>query len=144
MTKSLSLLVLIGSVYLLDACGGSSGSPVATHFSVTSPANAVAGSPLSFTVVALDALDAEVGTYSGTVRFASTDSQAALPASSTLTGGQGTFSATFKTVGSQTITATDMVKTMITGVTSSISVAAGPSSFSVTAPAIAIVGTAFT
>ena len=44
MTKSLSLLVLIGSVYLLDACGGSSGSPPATHFSVMSPASAVAGS----------------------------------------------------------------------------------------------------
>jgi hypothetical protein len=108
-----------------------------------SPANAVAGSPLSFTVVALDALNTEVGTYSGTVRFTSTDGQAALPANSTLVGGQGTFSATFKTVGSQSITATDMVKTMITGATSSINVAAGPSYFSVAAPAIAFVGTAF-
>jgi Galactose oxidase, central domain len=146
MTKSLSLLVLIGSVYLLDACGGSSGSPpppAATHFSVMCPANAVAGSPLSFTVVALDALNTEVGTYSGTVRFTSTDGQAALPVNSTLAGGQGTFSATFKTVGSQTITATDMVKTTITGATTAITVAAGPSGFSVTAPAIVIAGTAF-
>ena len=146
MTKSLSLLVLIGSVYLLDACGGSSGSPpppVATHFSVMSPASAVAGSPLSFTVVALDALNTEVATYSGTVRFTSTDGQAALPANSTLVGGQGTFSATFKTVGSQSITATDMVKTTITGATTSITVAAGPSGFSVTAPAIVVAGKAF-
>ena len=146
MTKSLSLLVLIGSVYLLDACGGSGGSPpppVATHFSVMSPASAVAGSPLSFTVVALDALNTEVATYSGTVRFTSTDGQAALPANSTLVGGQGTFSATFKTVGSQSITATDMVKTTITGATTSITVAAGPSGFSVTAPAIVVAGTAF-
>ena len=146
MTKSLSLLVLIGSVYLLDACGGSGGSPpppVATHFSVMSPASAVAGSPLSFTVVALDALNTEVATYSGTVRFTSTDGQAALPANSTLVGGQGTFSATFKTVGSQSITATDMVKTTITGATTSITVAAGPSGFSVTAPAIVVAGKAF-
>jgi len=146
MTKSLSLLVLIGSVYLLDACGGSGGSPpppVATHFSVMSPASAVAGSPLSFTVVALDALNTEVATYSGTVRFTSTDGQAALPVNSTLVGGQGTFSATFKTVGSQSITATDMVKTTITGATTSITVAAGPSGFSVTAPAIVVAGTAF-
>jgi len=146
MTKSLSLLVLIGSVYLLDACGGSSGSPpppVATHFSVSSPANAVAGSPLSFTVVALDALNNEVATYSGTLRFTSTDGQAVLPVNSTLAGGQGTFSATFKTVGNQTITATDMVKTTVTGTTSAITVAAGPSGFSVTAPAIVIAGTAF-
>ena len=146
MTKSLSLLVLIGSVYLLDACGGSSGSPpppVATHFSVSSPANAVAGSPLSFTVVALDALNNEVATYSGTLRFTSTDGQAVLPVNSTLAGGQGTFSATFKTVGNQTITATDMVKTTVTGTTSAITVAAGPSGFSVTAPGIVIAGTAF-
>jgi len=146
MTKSLSLLVLIGSVYLLDACGGSGGSPpppVATHFSVMSPASAVAGSPLSFTVVALDALNTEVATYSGTVRFTSTDGQAALPVNSTLVGGQGTFSATFKTVGSQSITATDMVKTTITGATTSITVAAGPSGFSVTAPAIVVAGKAF-
>ena len=146
MTKSLSLLVLIGSVYLLDACGGSSGSPpppVATHFSVSSPANAVAGSPLSFTVVALDALNNEVATYSGTLRFTSTDGQAVLPVNSTLAGGQGTFSATFKTVGNQTITATDTVKTTVTGATSAITVAAGPSGFSVTAPAIVIAGTAF-
>ena len=98
MKKSLSLLVLIGSVYLLDACGGSSGSPpapVATHFSVMSPANAVTGSPLSLTVVAFDALNNEVTTYSGTVRFTSTDGQAALPANSTLVAGQGIFSATF-------------------------------------------------
>src|SRR6516164_6971968 len=141
MTKSLSLLVLIGSVYLLDACGGSSGSPpppVATHFSVSSPANAVAGSPLSFTVVALDALNNEVATYSGTLRFTSTDGQAVLPVNSTLAGGQGTFSATFKTVGNQTITATDTVKTTVTGATSAITVAAGPSGFSVTAPGIVI------
>jgi Galactose oxidase, central domain len=142
MTKSLSLLVLIGSVYLLDACGGSSGSPVATHFSVTGPATASAGSSFSFTVVALDALNTEVGTYSGTVRFTSTDGQAALPVNSTFAGGQATFSATFKTVGSQTITATDMAKTTITGTTTSITVLAGPSGFSVTAPAIVIAGTA--
>jgi hypothetical protein len=146
MTKSLSLLLLICSLCLLDGCGGSSSTPlppVATHFSVSSPANAVAGSPLSFTVVALDDLNTEVGTYSGTVRFTSTDGQAALPVNSALAGGQGTFSATFKTVGSQTITATDMVKTTITGATTSIAVAAGPSGFSVTAPHIVISGTAF-
>lgn len=145
MKKSLLLLISICSLCLLNGCGsGSAGPPpVATHFSVSSPANAVAGSPLSFTVVALDALNTEVATYSGTVRFTSTDGQAALPVNSTLVGGQGTFSATFKTVGSQTITATDMVKTTITGTTTSITVAAGPSGFSVTAPAIVIAGTAF-
>jgi hypothetical protein len=146
MTKSLWFVLCVCSLLFLEACGGTTQiphSPVATHFSVSSPANAVAGSPLSFTVVALDDLDTEVATYSGTVRFTSTDGQAALPVNSTLAGGQGTFSATFKTVGNQTITATDMVKTTITGATTSITVAAGPSGFSVTAPAIVIAGTAF-
>ena len=146
MTKSLSLLVLIGSVYLFDACGGSSGSPprpVATHFSVMSPASAVAGSVFNFDVTPVDDMGNAVSDYSGTVRFTSTDGKAILPANTALGGGTGTFSATLETVGPQTITATDMAKTMITGATSSISVAAGPSRFSVTAPAIAIVGTAF-
>ena len=146
MTKSLWFVLCVCSLLFLEACGGTSQvppPPVATHFSVSSPANAVAGSPLSFTVVALDALNNEVATYSGTLRFTSTDGQAALPVNSTLAGGQGTFSATFKTVGNQTITATDMVKTTVTGTTSAITVAAGPSGFSVTAPAIVIAGTAF-
>jgi hypothetical protein len=146
MTKSLWFVLCVCSLLFLEACGGTSQvppPPVATHFSVSSPANAVAGSPLGFTVVALDALNNEVATYSGTLRFTSTDGQAALPVNSTLAGGQGTFSATFKTVGNQTITATDMVKTTVTGATSAITVAAGPSGFSVTAPAIVIAGTAF-
>lgn len=146
MTKSLWFVLCVCSLLFLEACGGTTQvrpSIAATHFSVTSPANAVAGSPISFMVLALDALGNQAATYSGTVRFTSTDGQAALPANSTLVDGQGTFSATFKTLGSQSITATDMVKTMITGATSSISVAAGPSRFSVTAPAIAFVGTAF-
>ena len=146
MTKSLSLLVLIGSVYLLDACGGSSGSPprpVATHFSVVSPASAVAGSVFNFDVTPVDDMGNAVSDYSGTVRFTSTDGKAILPANTALGGGTGTFSATLETVGPQTITATDMAKTKITGATTSITVAAGPSGFSVTAPAIVVAGTAF-
>jgi len=87
MTKSLSLLVLIGSVYLLDACGGSSGSPpppVATHFSVMSPASAVAGSVFNFDVTPVDDMGNAVSDYSGTVRFTSTDGKAILSANTAL------------------------------------------------------------
>ena len=51
------------------------------------------------------------------MHFTSTDSQAKLPANSTLTAGTATFSATLETVGSgtQTITATDTTTSSITG-----------------------------
>ena len=148
MKKSL-LFVLCGcSLLFLNACGGgttqvSTLSNGATHFVVSAPAAANIGSVFSFTVTAIDAGDNLATSYSGTVRFTSTDGHAALPASSTLVGGMGTFSATLETVGSQTITATDMVKTTITGATSSISVSAGATHFSVTAPPTAVSGTAF-
>ena len=69
--------------------------------------SAVAGVPLSFLVTALDAYGNVVPNYSGTVAITSTDSQASLPSSSTLTNGLGTFSATLKTAGSKTFTASD-------------------------------------
>jgi hypothetical protein len=147
MKRCLLLLVLIGSVCLLNACGGSSGStpppPVAIHFLVSAPAAANVGTVVNFTVTAIDSADSLATSYSGTVRFTSTDGHAALPASSTLVGGMGMFSATLETVGSQTITATDTVKTMITGATNSISVTEGATHLSVTAPSSAVPGTAF-
>jgi hypothetical protein len=70
---------------------------------------AITGQPLSFTVKAVDPFGNLIPTYAGTVQFASSDSAASLPPPSTLTGGVGTFSATLKTPGTQTITATDTV-----------------------------------
>jgi hypothetical protein len=116
---------------------------VATHFSVTAPANATAGIAFNFTVTALDAGNNTVTTYSGTVHFTSTDAQASLPANSMLTNGSGTFSATLMTTGPQTITATDTASASITGTSSSIAVIGQATHFSVTAPASATTGTAF-
>src|SRR5262249_51621458 len=53
--------------------------------------------------------------YTGTVHFTSSDAQATLPANSTLTNGTGSFSATLKTAGTQSLTATDTVTASITG-----------------------------
>src|SRR5215471_18198864 len=79
-----------------------------THFSVSAPAGATAGSGFTITVTALDASNATDTTYSGTVHFTSSDPQATLPANSTLSSGTGTFFNVFlKTAGSQTITARD-------------------------------------
>ena len=75
-------------------------------------------SPLSVTVTARDAFGNIATGYTGTVHFTSSDGQAALPADYTFTAadaGVHTFTATLKTAGSQTITATDTVTATITG-----------------------------
>jgi hypothetical protein len=107
--------------------------PGATHFSVTAPAAVTGGTAFNFTVTALDAANNSVITYSGTVHFTSTDAQAALPGNSTLTNGTGTLSATFETVGSHTMTATDSLVASMTGVSNSIQVSpASTSGFTAT------------
>ncbi len=99
----------------------------ATHFSVSAPGTATAGTAFSVTVTALDASNAVVTGYTGTVHFTSSDGAAVLPANSALTNGVGTFSATLKTPGAQTITATDTVTATITGTSGAITVTAtGP------------------
>src|ERR1700691_3764403 len=109
MKNSISVSIFLLSLCLLSACGsgpaadggGGAGDPqsVVTHFSVTAPATASAGTPISFTVTALSASNKTITSYPGTAHFASTDSHAALPADSRLTGGTGTFSATLNTAG---------------------------------------------
>src|SRR5439155_896343 len=79
------------------------------------PSPVTAGTAGSVTVTAKDAYGNTATGYAGTVHFTASDVQAALPANSTLTSGVGTFSATLKTVGSQSITATDSVLPTPTG-----------------------------
>src|SRR5262249_823252 len=86
------------------------------------PSAAAAGASGSFTVVARDAFGNVVTGYSGTVHFSSSDAQAILPANATLTNGVGTFTATFKTAGTQTLVATDTVTTSITGAEGGIAI----------------------
>ena len=98
----------------------------ATHFAVSGPASATAGTAFNFTVTAQDASNNTVTSYTGTVHFASSDAAATLPANAMLTNGVGTFAATLSTVGSQTITATDTVTASITGTSNGIAVSAAP------------------
>ena len=81
----------------------------ATHYSVSAPATAVAGSAFNVTVTALNDSGNPVTGYTGTVHFTSSDAQAILPSDYTFTSGDAgvhTFSVTLKTVGAQSITAT--------------------------------------
>lgn len=137
--KSALILFLPLGLGLLSGCGGG-GSPiqvpppvgqVATHFSVSAPANVPSGTPLNFTVTALDASNATVTTYAGTVHFTSTDPKAQLPANSTLASGSSVLSATLTTAGNQMISATDTATASISGSSNLIAVGALVDSFPV-------------
>ena len=89
------------------------------------PSPTTAGPSQNFTVTALDANGNNALGYTGTVHFTSSDSQAVLPANYTFLAadkGTHTFSATLKTAGTQSITATDTVTGTITGTQNGISV----------------------
>ena len=99
----------------------------------TSPT--AAGAAHNVTVTAHDTFGNVATGYTGTVHFTSTDGQATagagLPANYAFTGGDAgthTFSATLKTAGTQSITATDTVTGTITGTQSSITVLPGVTS----------------
>src|SRR6185369_6031605 len=74
------------------------------HFTFGTPATATAGSGFSYSIIALDPFNNFSSGYAGTVHFSSSDSTATLPVNSTLTNGVGTFSATMRISGSQTLT----------------------------------------
>jgi len=89
-------------------------------------ATAQAGVATTFTVSAVDAVGITATSYNGTINFTSTDAQATFPASVTLTNGvSGPITATFGTLGSQTVTAKDSVTPTISG-SGSTTVGAGP------------------
>jgi DNA/RNA endonuclease G (NUC1)/fibronectin type 3 domain-containing protein len=116
--------------------------PPATHFSVTAPANTTSGAPFNVTVTALDASNAIVPSYTGTVHFTSS-SAGSLPADYTFVAGDSgshSFSVTLTSTGAQSISTTDGP---ITG-TANTTVAPPPAThFSVTAPASVTTSTPF-
>jgi uncharacterized repeat protein (TIGR03803 family) len=95
-------------------------------FSVTGfPSPTTAGVAGTLTVEALDANGNVVPSYQGTVHFISSDRQAVLPADYTFTAadqGMHTFTATLKTAGSQSITATDTTNGSVAGSDTGISI----------------------
>jgi uncharacterized delta-60 repeat protein len=95
-------------------------------FSVSGfPSPTTAGVSQSFTVAAQDAYGNTATGYRGTVKFSSSDTQAGLPSKYTFISsdnGIHSFTATLKTAGTQTLTATDVATSSITGTESGISV----------------------
>ena len=103
---------------------GISVSPAATRqFLVTGfPSPTTAGMDGTFTVTAEDPYGNATPAYNGKVKFTSSDGQASLPAKTKLTGGTGSFTATLKTAGTQSITVTDTATDTITGSQAAITV----------------------
>ena len=98
--------------------------PVVTHFAIVANPYPIVGTSSWVGVVALDVNNHPVPTYTGTVKFTSTDSAATLPAEYTFTAadhGAHVFTVTFGTRGTETMTATD---TSDSGIAGSIDVTA--------------------
>lgn len=101
--------------------------PTATALAVAGyPSSTLVGVGHTFTVTATDSGGRTVAGYTGSVVFTSSDPAATLPATATLSGGTGTFTATLNTAGTQSITATDAAKGTITGTQGGIAVHALP------------------
>jgi hypothetical protein len=111
------------------------------------PSTVTAGGGGTFTVTARNADGSTDTSYSGTVHFTSSDPQAVLPADYTFTAadqGVHTFSATLKTAGTQSITATDTTTSSLTGTEGGITVnPAAASKFVLAAPTSVRSGTPF-
>jgi uncharacterized repeat protein (TIGR01451 family) len=76
------------------------------HFDMQMPVGAQAGVPFTVTVTTRDQLGGVVN-YGGTMDIAISDGNGTAPAHATFSAGSATFDVTFRTAGTQTVTATD-------------------------------------
>ena len=81
---------------------------------------------------AQDAFGNAATSYNGTVHFTSSDALAVLPADTTFVNGSATVNVKYLTVGTQTLTATDVINPSITGSTTSNATPPVAASFRVT------------
>ena len=115
-----------------------------THFRIGVSGSATAGTPIDFTVVALDYFGNTVTDHAGVVRLQSSDALVVLPLESSLTSGAGTFQATLRTAGSQILTVTDSFDASVGGISDPIVVsAAAAAGFSMAVPAFVTAGAPF-
>src|SRR5206468_1341109 len=87
---------------------GETASPASAGGKTGSPTVATAGTAFNVTVRAVDAFWNLVNTVTDLVDISATDTNAVLSADAALVNGTNSFSVTFKTAGSRTITATDV------------------------------------
>jgi hypothetical protein len=97
----------------------------ASHFGLTTSAPVGEGAPFTLTVTALDPNGFTAVGYNGTVIFKSSDPKFVNPGTLKLASGVGQTTVTLKTMGTQTISATDTTTSTLTS-TGSFSVGPGP------------------
>ncbi|HEV3078233.1 MAG TPA: FG-GAP-like repeat-containing protein, partial [Gemmataceae bacterium] len=105
-----------------------------------------ADAPQAFTLKALDPYGNVAAGYTGTVHFASSDSQAGQPGDYTFTsadGGKHSFSVTFETTGTQTLTVTDTASPALKAIAQVTVTQIVADHLGITAPADATLGQAF-
>src|SRR5215470_6235633 len=104
------LFAIFLAIALLSSCGGgsSSSSVSASGFLLSIPAIAQTATFFNVDVTATDASGHTLVGYNGSVKVTSTDPKADLPAPVAFSGGAAQFRVTFHTVGSQTVTVTDV------------------------------------
>jgi len=82
--------------------------PSTSHFRVeTDTEVAVGGTPMSLTVIAVDAMGNSMSNFSGTLQFSSTDAHAVLPEPTMVTANNESFIVSLSSPGTQTITVSD-------------------------------------
>ena len=113
----------IGNLYIANNAINTI-SQVTPNITITATTPTVLGTPTSFVLNAVDNNGNPATTYTGTLYFTSSDPLAVLPPNTTLTNGTGTFNAIFNTLGPQTITATDTLFPITTGISNMIQVIA--------------------
>ncbi|WP_224365559.1 S8 family serine peptidase [Hyalangium versicolor] len=90
--------------------------PAASYRITNLPATVGAGDAATFDITAYDALGQVAASYTGSATFTSSDPQAQLPSATPFTGGVATgVPVSFRTLGKQTITASDSTNPGITG-----------------------------
>jgi hypothetical protein len=115
----------------------------ANHYMMSAPSSVARGAAFTVTVTAQDQFYNQATNYTGTVQLFSNDGTATLPASSTLTGGTGTFSVTLNGSGSKTVTAYDTVFNTVTGITNPIAITNPATHFGFVAPSTTAAGNVF-
>jgi hypothetical protein len=110
----------------------------ASHFVISIPTGVSTGTPITVTATAEDSFGNVATDYSGTIHFSSSDPLASLPADAPLPGGSASFTVTFHTAGSQTLTVTDTINSALTGSSSAIPVSTTPDRVAVFNPTTGI------
>ncbi len=133
--------VLTGADSAASGINGSSNpitvTSTVTHFLVNAgPASGLAGSGFAILVTAEDQFDHLVSSYSGTIHLSTTDSEAVMPANTTLTNGFAAFAINLTTAGIQTVTAVDTSNSNLAGHATITVVAGAAVRFSVATAAL--------